>query len=66
MIKLINKNKIKNNINKMRLRMTNIRKNFKKNNVFDDSNLGKNFKEKTYQIFKNIQSNFIDNFEKKS
>ena len=63
-IKLINKNKIKNNINKMRLRMTNIRKNFKKNNVFDDSNLGKNFKEKTYQIFKNIQSNFIDNFEK--
>ena len=52
-IKLINKNKIKNNI-----------KNFKKNNVFDDSNLGKNFKEKTYQIFKNIQSNFIDNFEK--
>ena len=63
-IKLKNKNRKKNNINKMRLRMTSIRKNFiKKNNVFDDSNLGKNFKEKTYQIFKNIQSNFIDKFE---
>lgn len=62
-IKLINKNK--SNINKMRLRMANIRKNsIKNNNVFDDSNLGKNFKEKTYYIFKNIRNSFINKFEK--
>ena len=63
-IKLRNKNQNQNSINTMRLRMTNIRKNYiKNNNVFDDTNLGKNFKEKTYHIFKNIQSSFINKFE---
>jgi len=61
-IKLRSKNKNKiNAINKMRIRMTHIRKNsLKDKNIFDDSSLRKNLKEKTNIILKHIQNSFAN------
>ena len=55
------KNGGENAINKMRIRMTHIRKNsLKDKNIFDDSSLRKNLKEKTNIILKHIQNSFAN------
>jgi len=61
LIKLRNENKNKiSTINKMRIKMASIKNaSLKLKNVFDDSNIKRKLKEKTFQIFNNIQSNFV-------
>ena len=61
LIKLKNENKNKiSTINKMRIKMASIKNaSLKLKNVFDDSNIKRKLKEKTFQIFNNIQSNFV-------
>ena len=60
-IKLRNKNK-NNNIKRMRIKMAKIRKTSLNDNSIDDSNIGKGLKINSFNIFKKIQSNFINKF----
>ena len=60
-IKLRNKNNI-NNMKRMRIKMAKIRKTSLNENSIDDTNIGKVLKTKSINIFKNIQSNFVNKF----
>ena len=60
-IKLRHKNNT-NNMKRMRIKMAKIRKTSLNENSIDDTNIGKGLKTKSFNIFKKIQSNFVNKF----